>query len=105
VISGHIERYVWQAEAVFHEIESDTVHIDIHRVRSEAEKPFNILVTSGISDLPIKVLPDANVPICKNGMRMKLHNGSKMLFDKLDECVITDFIDLPRTNVARGNFG
>jgi len=204
-ISGHIERYIGKVAAVFQEIQSDAVHIDIHHVRPTREKPFNILITSGMSDLPMKVPPDANVPryielmvalprerkmdqesfktedwdwpvrllkilarfphrydtwlgwghtipngnpprpfaantqlsgviifpsvlvprefhelrsndektihfysivpLYEDEMKMKTHDGSKVLFDQFDEYGITDIIDLTRKNVARGNFG
>ncbi len=54
-ISDHIEKYIWNIESVFHEIVSDTVHIDVHWVKPTAERPFHTLVTSGMSDLPMTV--------------------------------------------------
>jgi hypothetical protein len=39
--------YVW------HELVSDLVHIDIHVIKPTAERPWFILVTSGMSDLPM----------------------------------------------------
>lgn len=56
-ISDHIEVYIGEIEAVFHELVSDTVHIDIHYVKPTAERPFHTLITSGMSDLPMCV-PD-----------------------------------------------
>lgn len=54
-ISRHIEAYVGKIETVFHEIISDIVHIDIHWVKPSEKYPFHTLVTSGMSDLPMKV--------------------------------------------------
>jgi hypothetical protein len=38
---------------VFHEIVSTTVHVDVHHVPPSDEFPFNRLVTSGMSELPM----------------------------------------------------
>ena len=56
-ISDHIERHIGNIDMVFHEIISDAVHIDVHHVKPSKERPFHTLVTSGMSDLPMKV-PD-----------------------------------------------
>ena len=52
-ISEHIEKYIWPVEYIFHEIISDTVHIDVHWIKPTEEKPFHTLVTSGMSGLPM----------------------------------------------------
>ncbi len=59
-ISNHIERHIGKIDMVFHELVSDTVHIDVHWVKSTKERPFHTLVTSGMSDLPMSV-PDGVV--------------------------------------------
>lgn len=59
-ISDHIERYIGDISMVFHEIVSDTVHIDVHHVKPTKERPFHTLVTSGMSDLPMNVPEDVN---------------------------------------------
>lgn len=56
-ISDHIERYIGPVDMVFHEVLSDTVHIDVHHVKPTPERPFHTLVTSGMSDLPM-TMPD-----------------------------------------------
>ncbi|HEU4603668.1 MAG TPA: suppressor of fused domain protein [Steroidobacteraceae bacterium] len=61
-ISGHIEAHLGKIETVFHEILSDTVHIDVHFVKATPEFPFVRLVTSGMSDLPMATPPEAEVP-------------------------------------------
>jgi hypothetical protein len=61
-ISDHIEAHLGQVEAVFHEIVSDTVHIDVHFVKATEAFPFVRLVTSGMSDLPMSVPEDSDVP-------------------------------------------
>jgi len=54
-ISAHIERHVGPVTMVFHEIVSTGVHVDIHQVGATAERPFHVLVTSGMSDLAMSV--------------------------------------------------
>jgi len=62
-ISAHIERHLGKVKSVFHEIMSDTVHIDVHFVPPSEEFPYVRLVTSGMSDLPMAVPPeDENSP-------------------------------------------
>lgn len=59
-ISDHIELHLGKIEIVFHEIVSDTVHIDVHHVRPGEARPFHTLVTSGMSDLPMQVPESAD---------------------------------------------
>lgn len=54
-ISEHIERHIGPIESVFHELISDTIHIDVYWVKPGAERPYHTLVTSGMSDLPMNV--------------------------------------------------
>lgn len=54
-IDSHIARYWGNVDEVFHEIASDYVHIDIHLVRATANRPYHVLITSGMSDRPMKV--------------------------------------------------
>lgn len=54
-ISNHIEQYIGEVSMVFHELISDTVHIDVHHVKPTPERPFHTLVTSGMSDLKMSV--------------------------------------------------
>lgn len=56
-IEQHLSKYIGAPDMVFHEIISDLVHIDVHWIKPSAEYPFNILVTSGMSDFPMTV-PD-----------------------------------------------
>jgi hypothetical protein len=53
-ITDHIERYFGDG-TVFHEIVSDYVHIDVHIVKPTDEKPYYTLITSGMSDRPMKI--------------------------------------------------
>ena len=61
-ISSHIEQHLGPIETVFHEIVSDTVHIDVHVVRPTEAVPHIRLVTSGMSDLPMTTPDDPEVP-------------------------------------------
>jgi hypothetical protein len=61
-ISTHIERHLGTIETVFHELVSDTVHIDVHFVKPSEKFPFVRLVTSGMSDLPMTTPPEIDVP-------------------------------------------
>ena len=54
-ISDHIEKYLGTVESVLHEIISSIVHIDILYIKPSDRYPFNILVTSGVSDKPMTV--------------------------------------------------
>ena len=54
-ISDHIEAHLGPIETVFHELVSDTVHIDVHFIKPTAAFPYIRLVTSGMSDLPMTV--------------------------------------------------
>ncbi|MBI5369440.1 MAG: suppressor of fused domain protein [Planctomycetes bacterium] len=52
-IEGHIARHVGKPAAVFHELVSDRVHVDVQQVAPAPERPYWTLVTSGMSDLPM----------------------------------------------------
>jgi len=54
-IEQHIATYIGSPDQVFHEIVSEFVHIDVHWVKPSAKYPYHILITSGMSDLPMHV--------------------------------------------------
>ncbi len=54
-ISEHIERHLGAISTVFHEVISDTVHIDVHIVPPNQDFAGVRLITSGMSDLPMAV--------------------------------------------------
>ncbi|MDE1465919.1 suppressor of fused domain protein [Spartinivicinus poritis] len=54
-ISDHIEKHIGEVAMVFHELISDTVHIDVHHVKPSQKRPFHTLITSGMSDLAMNV--------------------------------------------------
>lgn len=53
-ISDHIERHIGPIARVFHELVSELVHIDVHIVGPTPERNFYTLVTSGMSDKPMR---------------------------------------------------
>lgn len=52
-IAAHIAQHLGPTSGVMHEIISDKVHLDVHLVPPSAERPFYVLVTSGMSDRPM----------------------------------------------------
>lgn len=58
-IERHADQYIGEAESVFHELLSDTVHIDVHVVRPTPERNYYTLYTTGMSALPMHTPEDA----------------------------------------------
>ena len=54
-VTAHVERFLGPVDAVLHEMVSDRVHLDLLHVRPSEERPFHVLVTSGVSDLEMTV--------------------------------------------------
>ena len=54
-ISDHIAQHVGPVASVFHELISDLVHIDVHMVEPTSKRNFYTLITSGMSEMPMKV--------------------------------------------------
>ncbi|MBN2493258.1 MAG: suppressor of fused domain protein [Deltaproteobacteria bacterium] len=54
-ISGHLEKNIGPLGMVFHEIVSDRIHIDIHRVPASEAHPYQVIATSGMSALAMTV--------------------------------------------------
>jgi hypothetical protein len=61
-ISDHIGEHLGPVDTVLHEIVSDTVHIDVHVVLPSESFPFLRLVTSGMSDLPMRIPDGIDAP-------------------------------------------
>lgn len=55
----HMRRVLGVAPMVFHELVSDTVHLDIYMYSPIPGRPYTVLATCGMSDLPMNVLPEA----------------------------------------------
>lgn len=54
-LEDHYLQYLGNAESVFHEILSTIVHVDVHWIKPSPSRPFNTLVTMGMSYLPMTV--------------------------------------------------
>lgn len=54
-VEAHVEKYIGKIESVYHEVLSDLVHLDVLIVPATAERPYHVLVTSGVSDEPMNV--------------------------------------------------
>ena len=54
-VSAHVTRHLGPVKAVFHEIVSTDVHVDVHWVAPSEENPFHTLVTSGMAERPMTV--------------------------------------------------
>ena len=59
-IADHIERHLGPVSGVYHELISDKMHLDVHLVPPNSDFPFYTLVTSGMSDRPMAVPPEAS---------------------------------------------
>jgi hypothetical protein len=57
LIAAHIEREIGPVSGVFHEIVSEQVHLDVHVSPATDARPFHVLVTSGMSALPMTLPP------------------------------------------------
>ena len=54
-IGKHIDKHLGSKSYVLHEIVSTTVHIDVHVIEPNQKLPYLTLITSGMSDLDMKV--------------------------------------------------
>ena len=58
----HIERRIGRVHRVFQEIVSDDLHIDVYHVKSSLFRRYEVLVTSGMSAVPMAVPEGEGVP-------------------------------------------
>jgi hypothetical protein len=56
-VNRHVESCVGRVQTVYHEIVSDDLHIDVHHVPPSLIRRFHVLVTSGMSALPMSTDP------------------------------------------------
>ena len=56
-IENHVRKYLGDIALVFHELVSDQVHLDLLIINPTAEFPFYRLVTCGMSDKEMSLLP------------------------------------------------
>ena len=54
-IEAHLAKHVGPMHSVFHEIISDLVHLDVLWLQATPERPYQMIVTSGMGDLPMTV--------------------------------------------------
>jgi hypothetical protein len=54
-IESHLEHHLGKIETVYHEIVSDSIHLDILFIPANDRKPFHTLVTCGVSAKPMHV--------------------------------------------------
>lgn len=54
-VSEHFEQHVGPIYKVFHEIKSDQVHIDVHIIQADKDRPYLTLFTTGMAELPMTV--------------------------------------------------
>ena len=57
-VTAHIERCIGPVDVVFHELVSEYVHVDVHHVPPSPERPFHVIVTSGMSERPMQTPPE-----------------------------------------------
>ena len=57
-VEAHLERFVGPVDTVLHELVSDRIHLDLLHIAPTDERPFQVVVTSGMSDLPMQVPED-----------------------------------------------
>lgn len=57
-IEAHVEKHVGKIKTVLHEEVSELVHIDVLLIPATARRPYQLLVTSGVSDLAMN-MPEA----------------------------------------------
>ena len=84
-ISAHIEKHLGKVASVFHEIMSDTVHIDVHFVLPTKAFPYARLVTSGMSDLPMGIPPEAGKSAKHLELLLTLPGDWKLDQDSFDD--------------------
>ena len=54
-IVAHVERHLGPVGGVWHELVSDLVHVDLHVVEPTDDRPFPTIVTTGMSDAPMRI--------------------------------------------------
>lgn len=57
---------------VFHELISDIIHLDVHIIKPSEERPFQVLFTTGMSDLPMTMPEDAPEDFKKDHERAEI---------------------------------
>lgn len=69
-VQEHVEHFFGTVDLVFHEIVSDSIHLDVLYVKPTTEQPFHTFVTMGMSNMPMTAThetdggPFAELMIC-----------------------------------------
>ena len=79
-ISNHIKKFIGKVDMVYHELQSDNLHIDIHPVPPQTNRPWHTYVTSGMSEIPMNV--PAGSPIPKHAELMLYLSEDKPISEK-----------------------
>lgn len=58
-VADHVERHIGKIATVLHELYSPDIHLDVNVVEPTMERPYYVLVTSGMSEKPMTVPEDA----------------------------------------------
>lgn len=58
-VERHLKNYLGDSDYVLHEIISNGIHIDVYIYNPTPQRPHYLLVTSGMSDMPMTVPPGA----------------------------------------------
>ncbi|MEO0479410.1 MAG: suppressor of fused domain protein [Planctomycetota bacterium] len=54
-IEGYFQQHFGEVSEVYHELVSHRVHLDVHIICATKDRPFHVLFTTGMSDLPMTV--------------------------------------------------
>jgi hypothetical protein len=52
-VTAHVERHLGPVEAVYHQLVSPWIHVDVHVTAPTEERPWRTLVTSGMAQRPM----------------------------------------------------
>lgn len=82
-VREHFERHVGPVWKVLHEIKSDQVHIDVYIIRADEQRPYHVLFTTGMAELPMTT-PDGAEDWRYAEVMIKLPADWPLEFDKED---------------------
>lgn len=61
-VDGHLAKFFKKEEiSVFHELVSEIVHVDIYVIKPSEERPYYLLLSSGMSAKPMSHAPEADL--------------------------------------------
>lgn len=86
------------SHAVYHELVSEYVHIDVHRLAPTKDRPFYVLYTTGMSDLPMTFPDDTTWDF------RKIHERAELFCLLPPDWFPPDDDDVPRKLKIRANW-